>query len=70
MSMDGILTPIIEVSVGILLVATVGAVALQQLGLANLSTLDATETALFGVVTIISIIAFVLILLKGAVRNK
>lgn len=70
MSMDSILQPIIQVSVGLLLVATVGAVALQQLGTANLSTLDTTETALFGVITIIAIIAFVLIILKGAVHNK
>lgn len=67
--MDGILKPVIEVSVGLLLIATIGAVALQQLGLANVSTLDASELALYGVVTIIAIIAFVLIILK-AVRSK
>lgn len=66
--MSDLLKPVIDVSVGILLIATVGALALQQLGIANVSTLDATELALFGVITIISIIAFVLIILK-AVRN-
>lgn len=66
--MSDILKPVIEVSVGLLLIATIGAVALQQLGLANVSTLDASELALYGVVTIIAIIAFVLIILKAVRR--